>query len=537
MTRPLAGTPAGDQGAFSPQAVNKFGTGLEAAFFGAGRRRSPHKGAKAAATAEADRVTAEVLAGQGLDPWSSDEPVTRVDLATMGQRTTAPALELRRWCVFGSVATRDAGEAAAEMASFLESQEPEWSATHDLVCMVLRRHGGANVAPTGELAARHHALTKVLGPMLTYAGTRHAGACTPLSYGVHHRMLGRGERVDLHSHLTVAVERTPAGEQAKAWLVEYLKRKFTVHDSPHGGTPADDVAAGAAAAAYEEDGFSAAEDGTEAERARWLAEYVRQTHVEHHLHRRMTLGPLREHVGALRAAKVRPVLHRDLAGAVSAHTQPSTVSPESTNPSPADPLDVGPYRTSAGPDERPMLLTHRPVRTRPPRWPLAPALVPGPRVLAVGLSWLGGNQLRPVLLVKGWDAADNTASWQRLNGLYDLDPFVAMACAALVPPAVPTAATAAVAEGCGGTCTPPGDTVRPIVDRAGSPAAADAGGTPRITPIPAMTDTRDSPAWRRPGHGEMAGTGPGRPMKFRTTPDAIDFTAMSISVPQDAVAS
>lgn len=530
MTRPLAGTPAGDQGAFSAQAVNKFGTGLEAAFFGAGRTRPPHKGAKAAATAKADRVTAEALAGQGLDPWSSDEPVTRVDLATMGQMTTAPALELRRWCVFGAIAARDAGEAAAEMASFLDRQEPEWSATHDLSCMVLRRHGGANVAPTGELAARHHALTKVLGPMLTYAGTRHAGACTPLSYGVHHRMLGRGESVDLHSHLTVAIERSPAGEQAKARLVEYLKRKFTVHDSPHGGTPADDVAAGAAAAAYEEDGFSAAEDGTEAERTRWLAEYVRQTHVEHHLHRRMTLGPLREHVGALRAAKVRPVLHRDLAGAVSSRIQPSTVSPESTNPSPATQSDMKPYCASTGSDERPMLLTHRPVRMRPPRWPLPPTPVPGPRVLAVGLSWFD-NRLHPVLLVKGWDAADNTASWQRLNGLYDLDPFVAMACAALVPPAIPTAATAAVAEGCGGACSPPGDTVRPIVDRAGSPAAADAGVTPRVTPIPVAADIRADPAGRPLGRGRVARADQGRPMRFRTEPDATDLMFKAIIMP------
>lgn len=188
--------------------------------------------------AMADDLSAEALAQEGLDPWCSDEPVTRVDLATMGQRAAAPARELRRWCVFGSVAARDAGKAAAEMASFLEGQDPEWSATHDVACMVLRRRGGANVAPTGELAACHNALTQALGPMLTYAGTRHGGACTPLSYGVHHRMLGRGERVDLHPHLTLGVERSPAGKKAHEWLVRYTPTPSESEEAPCGSAQA-----------------------------------------------------------------------------------------------------------------------------------------------------------------------------------------------------------------------------------------------------------------------------------------------------------
>lgn len=316
----------------------------------------------------------------------------------------------------------------------------------------------------------------------------------------------------------------------------YLGRKFIVYDSFHGGTPADDIAASAAAAAYEEDGFSEAEDGTEVERARWLAEYVRQTHVDHHLHRRMTLGPLREHVGALRAAKLRPMLHRDLAYAVPAHIQSSTVSPESSRPSPANPLDVTPHRTSARHDGRLMLVTHRPIRMRPARWSLPPALVPGPRILRVGLSWIGG-ELRPVLLVKGWNAADSTSSWQRLDGSYDLAPYVAAACASLVPPAVPTAATAAVAKGYGEACPPFNGTASPMVDKAGLPAVADAGGTSHVTPRPKVTGIRDAPAWRSLGRSRMVGTGPGRPTRFRTKPDAIDLWAMSIIMPQDAVAS
>lgn len=429
-------------------AVSGPDAGLEAAFFGAGRRRSPEDSAAAAIRAEADQRTAEALASVGLCPWRSDDAFTCVDLATEGRLASAPVRELRPWCVFGTVARRDAAQAAAELASFLASEDPEVRGSRDVVCLTLRRRSGGDV-PTNELAAHHKAFTEKLGRMTEYAQTW-GGPCTLLSSGVHHRMVGNGAFVDLHGHMTAYVRRGVAGDAALAKLTEYLGRGFVVFERAGlSRTPADDLGASAAAAYYEEDGFLGPTEGSEEERTVWLAVYVRQVHIDHHLHRRNPLGPLRRHVGELRRERVRPALVRPgEAGAEALHStaptpmQPSTVTPESFPAGgssvpgcpPGDPVS-SPSSGAAAPlsPPQPAVVIYRPIRPRPDRRPRPPPFAAGPRVLSVGLSWRGGR-LWPVLRVKGWDHGDHVDSWRRLGEAYYLDPLVGAARVALARP-------------------------------------------------------------------------------------------------------
>lgn len=391
---------------------------LLATFAGAGRRRGRDAAMMAQAERDADQAVAEALAREGLMPWREADPVTAVDLATEGARACAPRRELRPWAVFIGVTRRAAAEAAAEMMSWLAEQDTDELARRETVCLTLRRRGCWPVL-IGELAARHRALTEALGPALGYAATRNGAACVPLSYGVHHRLIGEGSitaLVDVHVHATFYVERGVAGKAALMWLVEYLGKGWEVHVGE--ARPADSGSA-CASAAYEEDGLSW-DDMVLASNAGWLAEYVRQVHLDNHLHRRMTLGPLRRHVGALRRAGVRPVICREQPA--EAPTLDTTVNPK--NPSlPPSPRIRG-------------LVQYRPIRCRPARRPHPVPAPVGPRVLAARLSWLpcrhdggagSGEQVRPVILVRGWDVSDPALSWQRLVAAYDLEPLVCAA--------------------------------------------------------------------------------------------------------------
>ena len=400
-------------------------------FHGAGRTRCAGAGAYAAVSAQADQDLAKALAEEGLHPWRSDEAVTRVDLATEGARSSTAALELRPWGVFRSVERREAARAMAQMASFLSEEEPERRDARNVAVLTLRMPGGLNNVPTGDLARRHKDYTELLGGMLDYAAKRHGGRALPLSYGVHHRMQGVGDIVDLHGHLAIYVERGPAGKDALDWLVEYLTRKFVVFVSPD-RTRADDIRGSAAAAWYEENSFSPPTRGEAAERMRWLAEYVRQVHLDHHLHRRTTLGPLRKHVGVLRLERVHPVMEppEEATAPEAAHVQfPTTANPESFSSS-----TTAPDQPSIHP-----VVSYRPIRVRPTRYPRPPGMKPGPRVLTARLSWLDG-ELRPVILVKGWNPSDPEASWRSLMATYHLGGLIAAARLALpmdsfVPPA------------------------------------------------------------------------------------------------------
>lgn len=405
---------------------------IEATFHGAGRTRCAGAGAYAAASAQADQDLAKALVGEGLHPWRSDEAVTRVDLATEGTRFSTAALELRPWGVFGSVERREAARAMAQMASFLDEEDPERRDVRDVVVLTLRRRGGLNNVPTGDLARHHVEFTELLGGMQDYAARRHEGRAMPLSYGVHHRMQGVGDIVDLNGHLAVYVERGPAGEEALHWLVEYLTRKFVVFVSPR-RTRADDIRRSAAAAWYEEDSFSPPMAGEAAERVRWLAEYVRQVHLDHHLHRRTTLGPLRKHVGVLRLARVHPVMEppEEATAPEDTHVQfPTTANPEFSSSS-----------TTTAPDQPSIhpVVSYRPIRVRPTRYPRPPGMKPGPRILTAKLSWLD-DKLCPVILVKGWNPSTPEASWRSLMATYHLGGLIAAARWALpmdsfVPPA------------------------------------------------------------------------------------------------------
>ena len=371
----------------APSPVNVY-VNLLATFAGAGRFRDGGAADRVRAEREGDQAVAAALARQGLLPWRDADLVVAVDLATEGALAGEARRELRPWRVFGGVARREAAEAAAELASFLAGQEPDDLARQDIVFLTLRRRGWEAV-PVGGLAARHRAFTGALGPMLGYAARRTGDACVPLSYGVHHRLIGDGGTVDVHGHLTVLTE-GDAGRAALNQLVEYLGKKWEVHE----GDPRPAMSASrCASSAYQARTFSCDRRRLE---AHWAAEYVRQVHVENHLHCRTALGPLRRHVGALRRAGVRPFLV-------------TTVNLESIQPTQSVIL--------------------RPIRCRPARLPRPVPSPVAPRVLACRLSWLPspdgiGDQLRPVVLVRGWDGGDPARSWGRLRAAYDLNGLI-----------------------------------------------------------------------------------------------------------------
>ena len=318
----------------------------------------------------------------------------------------------------------------------MHEQDPYIRASRDIATLTLRRRGVAN-APTAELAAHHSSFTTTLGTMLRYAASRNGQRCVPLSYGIHHRLLQFGSLTDVHCHLAVYVERGAEGDEALQWLVEYLTGKFEVFVSAERHC-ADDLDAAGAVAAYEEAGFSIADESGCTPSLKWLKTYVRQCHIDHHLHCRMTLGPLRKHVGRLKEDRLQPFIIRhemsnsDVVTDGKDSPQSTLILSTTVNRKSLDlPLtqtgniilqlvttDYIKHLNSPLLLPRPIVI-YKSIRHRPPRNPRRAATTPGPRILCASLSWFG-DELSPSIAVRGWDRLNPARSWERVNKTYNL---------------------------------------------------------------------------------------------------------------------
>jgi len=363
--------------------------------------RSPRAREEAEGRLKADHRLANQLQNHGHSPFRSDAEVIRLDIETCGKLHSTPARELRNWSVFSTVAKREGAKASAEMISFLQSQLAEDRGRKHLITIRLRLRYDRNRVPTGNIAERHKAYMALTGPMFSYASTRFPGVLEPLSHGVHHRMLGDGSTIDLHSHATLCMENSSAGKHALAWFHRYFSKHFDVHQG-YKAVPATSYTEAGAISAYEEQSFSAkrSNDGTYVEPF-WISKYINLAHIENHLHRRVTMNSLRKHIGELRRDGVRPLLT-------------TTVIPEFALTDSTDPInvivnyvDVRSYRLRRRPGSSPS--TH------------------GLKLLCARLSWIG-DELRPVLLVRQCRTRYGPSElWQKCTELYDLNYLIEQA--------------------------------------------------------------------------------------------------------------
>ena len=303
-----------------------------------------------------------------MGPWQSVEELTVVDLATEGGQSESRGRPLRRWPVFCATVRREQREAAAQIAAFVADER---SAGRAVKIVHIRVRPGAPV-PVERLREYHREQCRRLSAQLAYVGKASGGLIVALAYGAHHRPVDGGRLIDWHAHVALIVQ-PGAGLR---WLRDYLDgptpdpARLWIDEQDRADDPE-------ALAVYLREGIARYVDRIDPDA---LAVYVEQAQG---LHRWQTLGPLRAHVGRVRAAGLQS--RRDEEGRV-------VLSP---------------------PPRRPAC---RPV------WRTA-----GPAVLALRLAWIDG-QLRPTALVRGW-----RGSWSEIAARYDLDAAVIAARAALAP--------------------------------------------------------------------------------------------------------
>lgn len=336
-------------------------------FSAAGRRRSAAAVARAAEERRRDEDTAARLQAQGLEPWQGDDELTVVDLASQGEQSESRGRTLRRWPVYHATVRREQREAAAQIGAFVEDER-----SHDRAVKIVHlRIRPTGPVPVGQLREHHREQRRRLAAQLAYVARASGGLIVPLAWGAHHRPVDGGRLIDWHAHVALIVQ--PGADLP--WLLSYFGGAET--DSDRVWIDARDRADDPEhLACYLREGVARYVDQFDSDA---LAEYVEQVAG---LHRYQTVGPLREHVGRVRAAGLQA--RRD----------------------PDDGRVV-----LAPPPRRP---AHRPV------WRTA-----GPAVLCVRLAWIGG-ELRPAVLVRGW-----RGWWSEIAGRYDLDGAVSAARAAL----------------------------------------------------------------------------------------------------------
>jgi hypothetical protein len=221
------------------------------------------------------------------------------------------------------------------------------------------------LAPIAGLRLFHRERLKQLSDHLERISSR--PGLIPLAWGVHHQPVLGGSFVDWHLHIAIVV-RDDADRQ---WLHEYLDARYSWW------TETEEHAEAAGLAWYLRASVARyAGDFTDEN----LAEYVRQAHK---LHRYQTIGPLR----------------RFLTKAKQAGEQAVTDTTDRTILAPVTP--------------------------RPPRRHLPHRLGATPLIAACRVAWIG-DELRPVVLVRGW-----RGSWRDLTKRYDLDLAIAAARQAL----------------------------------------------------------------------------------------------------------
>ena len=266
-------------------------------FAGAGVHRSDDAVAREHSRRLHDECLLERLERLGIDGRASGRStITAVDLATEGAVAGHTRSEIRRWGIFRQNKHKDRIIAQARIRSWLTSQHPDDRNGRRVIQLMLRLKN-VDLAPVAELAEHHLRFTKFVNEAMRYVSRRLGSSVVPLSYGIHHRPMMDGALIDIHAHISVDVDDAADMD----WLYAYLSRRFQVFMSPRQLDLNDGYEE--AEAAYEIEIFDASHFSDE-----HLRTYVTQHHIEHRLHRHQVLGPLREHVSALRRDGLRPIL-------------------------------------------------------------------------------------------------------------------------------------------------------------------------------------------------------------------------------------